>query len=168
MIFTKYIGKLLMSFAVEFEKFEDAVTDVRREAIPGLSRKLLSRWETDLGLPDETPLPYQSLEERAQIAHAKYTAHYSGQSKDFFIDYAEKLGAVITIEEYAGYSSIFRVDKNRVDRMPVEGIDGSRLWSVYSKYKWTITVVSLGEVSLEYLKYRIEEIAPAHTIIIWI
>jgi len=168
MIFTKYLGKLLMAFAVELEKFEDAVTDLRREAVPGLSRSLLDRWETDLGLPDDVPLPYQSVEERAQIAHAKYTANYSGQSKEFFIEYAAKLGAVITIQEYAGYTSIFRVDKNRVDRMPVEGIDGSRLWSLHSKYKWTIEVISLDTVSLEYLQYRIGEIAPAHTIIIWI
>lgn len=163
----KWIGKLLLSFAEELERFHDRVTDLLRESIPGLSRELLTEWEETLGLPDSCSPLAPTIEERAQIAHAKYTGNYYGQSRQFFIDYALSLGAIITISEYSGYGSVFRVDKNRVDRTPLEGIAGARLWSATSRYKWTIHVLSLGTISLEYLQCRIEQIKPAHTVIIW-
>lgn len=161
-------GKLLRTFAIELERFEDRVVALLREAIPGLSREILPEWETDLGLPDSCSPLASTEEERARICHAKYTGYYSGQNKQFFIDYALSLGAVIEVYEYLGYGSVFRVDKNRVDRMPIYGIDGSRLWSITAKFKWIIKVISIGDVSLEYLKCRISQVAPAHTVIIWI
>jgi uncharacterized protein YmfQ (DUF2313 family) len=164
----KYFGKLLMVFAIELEKFEQRVTDLRREAIPGLSRELLTEWERDLGLPDICSPLAATIEERAQICHAKYTGNYYGQSKQFFIDYASKLGALITIQEYSGAGSVFRVDTNRVDRMPIVGIDGARLWSTTAKFRIKITIVSVnGNVSEQYIKCRLRQIAPAHIEIVW-
>jgi len=163
----KWFGKLLMSFAVELEKFEDRITDLIREAIPGLSRELLPEWESDLGLPDICSPLAATQEERAKICHAKYTGNYYGQSKQFYIDYALSLGAIIIITEYYGYGSVFRVDNNRVDRTPIEGIAGARLWSITSKFKVIFHVISLSDISLEYLKCRINQIAPAHVQIIW-
>lgn len=163
----KIIGKILMAFATELERFEDRVVALRREAIPGLSRELLSEWETDLGLPDSCSPLAGTEAERAQIAHAKYTGDYSGQSKQFFVDYAASLGALVTVTEYTGAGSVFRVDVNRVDRMPVFGIDGARLWSVGARFRWIVTVYSLGDVSLEYLQCRFNQLKPAHTEIVW-
>ncbi|MFA7135601.1 MAG: putative phage tail protein [Bacteroidales bacterium] len=164
---SKIIGKILMAFAVELEKFEERVTALRQEAIPGLSRELLPEWETDLGLPDTCSPLAGTMEERARIAHAKYTGNYYGQNKEFFIEYAASLGANISIKEYSGTGSIFRVSVNRVSRMPITGIDGSRLWSRQAKYRWTVTVLSLDNVSLDYLKCRFNQLKPAHTEITW-
>ena len=152
----RYFGKLLMVFAIELEKFEQRVTDLRREAIPGLSSELLTEWERDLGLPDICSPLAATIEERSQICHAKYTGNYYGQSKQFFIDYASKLGALITIQEYSGAGSVFRVDTNRVDRMPIVGIDGARLWSTTAKFRIKIIIVSVnGNVSEQYIKCRL-------------
>lgn len=165
---TKWLGKLLMVFAIELEKLEQRITDVRREAIPGLSRELLPEWERDLGLPDQCSPLASTIEERAQIAHAKYTGNYYGQSKQFLIDYAEKLGATITVYEYTGAGSVFRVDVNRVDSTEPYGIDGSRLWSSVAKYRIVIDILSIwGDVSEQYIKCRIQQIAPAHVEVVW-
>ena len=164
----KWLGKLLMVFAVELEKLEQRITDLRKEAIPGLSRELLPEWERDLGLPDECSPLAPTEAERAQIAHAKYTGNYYGASKQFFIDYAAKLGATITILEQTGAGSVFRVDINRVDKTDPFGIDGSRLWSSVAKYRITIRIISIwGDVSEQYIKCRIKQIAPAHVEVIW-
>lgn len=163
----KIIGKILMAFAVELERLEERVIALRREAIPGLSRELLTEWERDLGLPDVCSTLAATVEERAQIAHAKYTGNYFGLNKDFFIEYAESLGFTITVTEYIGAGSVFRVDVNRVDRMPLIGVDGARLWSKVAKFRWIVTVYSAGDVSLEYLKCRFEQLKPAHTEIVW-
>lgn len=160
-------GKILMAFASELERFQTRVTELINEAIPGLSRQLLPEWEKDLGLPDTCSKLAQTEEERAIIAHAKYTGKYSGQSRQFFIDYAEKLGFSITVSDTPG-GAPFRVDKSRVDRTPLRGIDGARLGSVGVLQKWLITVTSLSpSVDLRYLKCRFEQLKPAHTQIIW-
>ena len=164
-----WFGKLLMCFAIEFEKFEQRVTDLLREIVPGLSRELLPEWEQDLALPDPIGNPVQTVEERAQIAHAKYTGNYTGQNKKFYIDYAASLGAVITVKEYQGVGAVFRVDVNRVDRMPgpeapAERIFGSRLWNIHAPFKWVITFVSVtGNVSQENIEAQLRLRIPAHT-----
>lgn len=164
----RWFGKLLMVFAIELEKVEQRITDLRREVIPGLSRELLTEWERDLGLPDQCSPLAATVEERAQIAHAKYTGNYYGQNKQFFIDYALKLGATITIQEYSGAGGIFRVDVNRVDKTDPYGIDGSRLWNASAKYVITINILSIfGDVSEQYIKCRLKQIAPAHVQIVW-
>jgi uncharacterized protein YmfQ (DUF2313 family) len=165
----QWFGKLLLVFAIEFEKFEERVTNLLKEAIPGLSRELLPEWETDLGLPDACSTPVQSEAERAQIAHSKYVTPNTGQSKQFYIDYAALLGATITVTEFVGIGAAFRVDVNRVDRMPgaappPDRIFGSRLWGIGSKFKWIVTFVSItGNVSRENIECLIRQKAPAHT-----
>ena len=165
----KWFGKLLMSFAIEFEFLQQRITDLIREAIPGLSRDLLPEWEEDLNLPDLCSAVGQTEAERAQIAHAKYTGYYTGQSKQFYIDFAASLGANITVKEFAGIGAVFRVDVNRVDRMPgTETPDerrfGSRLWSIESPFKWIVTFVSItGSVSRVNIECQIRLKAPAHT-----
>jgi uncharacterized protein YmfQ (DUF2313 family) len=153
---------------------------LKREAIPGLSRELLPEWEETLGLPDQCSPLAQSLEERAQVAHAKYISvasaafpqdsnNFYGQSTKFFKNYAKSLGADIDVKEFTGIGSAFRVDVNRVDRMPgteppSERIYGSRLWSIGSKFKWIVTILNIsGDVSEEQIKCRIRQLAPAHT-----
>lgn len=168
------IGKLLRVFGIELECLEDRVTDLKREAIPGLSRELITEWERDLALPDICSNLSGTIEERAQVAHAKYTGLYFGQSAQFYIDYAESLGADITVKQYSGTGSAFRVDTNRVDRMPGTGTPdqrraGSRLWSIGTVYKWLVTIQTVtGEVSEDEIKCRLRQLAPAHTVIYFV
>jgi len=164
----KWLSKLLMAFAEELERFEGDKTRLVQESIPGLSNELLPEWETELGIPEPGDELGATLDERRAAAHAKYVSKYDGQSSQFYIDYATNLGAVVTIQEYFGYSSIFRVDKNRVDRTPLEGVAGARLWGLGARFKWIVTVYDLGEVTLEYLQGRFERMKPAHTLIVWV
>ena len=165
----KWFGKLLMCFAIELEKFEERVTALLREAVPGLSKELLPEWEEDLGLPDLCASSVQTEAERAQIVHAKYVSPNTGQSKQFYIDYALLLGAVVTVTEYVGIGSAFRVDVNRVDRMPgagtpTERVFGSRLWGIGSRFKWIVTFISItGSVTRENIECQIRQLTPAHT-----
>lgn len=162
-----WLGKILRAIGEELEHFDSHVVKLLNEAIPGLSRELLPEWEQDLGLPDLCSALATSDEERAAIAHAKYTGKYSGMGKNFYIDYAGKLGATVTITEYIGAFSVFRVNRNRVDRTPDQGIDGARLRSKTSKFKWVVNVYSLGAVSLNYLECIFNELKPAHTQVIF-
>jgi len=160
-------GKILKAFAIALEDFQAYVVKLINEAIPGLSDELLTEWEEELGLPDECGGYAITKEERAAAAHAKYYAKYDGQSKQFYIDYVDNLGGIITIEDYSGSSSLFRVDKSRVDRTPLEGIDGARLRSKTSAFKWIVHVYDTGNVSMNYLQCIFEKMKPAHTVIIW-
>jgi len=159
----RYLSKILLAFAEALERLEQRITAFRQEAIPGLSSELLPEWETDLGLSPGT----LSLEERQAIVHAKYTGNYEGQGRQVYIDYAAKLGVLITVQEYGGVGSVFRVDINRVDRMEFIGVDGARLWSLAFRHKWLITVLDLGPMSIESLKAQFELIKPAQTEIVW-
>lgn len=157
-----------MAFAAELERFEQRITSLRNEAIPGLSHDLLTDWETDLGLPDTCSSLADTIEERQDIAHAKYTGKYTGMSKQFYIDYASSLGFTIFVYDNPG-GRPFRVDKSRVDRTPLDGIDGARLASVGVLHKVSIRIVGTSStVSSAYLRCRIEQIKPAHIEIVWI
>lgn len=161
------LSRLIKAFAEEMERYYMFTVTLINEAIPGLARALLPEWEEDLGLPDLCSPLAETDEERAAIAHAKYYSKYDGQSKQFYIDYAAIFGATITVTDYLGSTAIFRVDKSRVDRTPLEGVDGARLRSKSSKFKWIINVYNTGNVSLEYLQCNFEKLKPAHTGIIW-
>lgn len=168
----RWFGKLLMVFAIELEKFEQSVTSLIKESIPGLSRDLLPEWERDLGLPDECLSPVQSIEERAQIAHSKYTSPKTGQSKQFFIDYAATLGATISVYEFDGIGTTFRANKSLVDRQsasvfpgtPSERVFEARVWSSGVVHKWVINFSSItGDVTQENIECLLLAKIPAHT-----
>lgn len=160
------LGKILKAFATELELFQAQVVKLINEAIPGLSRELLPEWEEELGLPDLCSPLTITEEERAAAAHAKYYGKYDGQSKQFYIDYASKLGATITITDFIGATDVFRVSKSRVTRMPAPiGIDGSRLRSSGVIFKWVVNVYDTGDVSLEYLQCIFNKLKPAHTLV---
>jgi len=163
----KILMKVVMAFAEELSNFESRVIVLMNEAIPGLSSELLPEWETDLGLPDACSTTIQTEVERQTAAHAKHVANYDGQNKQFYIDYAASLGMLITITESFGSLGIFRVNVSRVDRTPVEGVDGARLWSIGARFKWTVNLISAGSVSFEYLQCRFNQLKPAHTLAIF-
>lgn len=165
-IYEKVFGKILFAFAHEYYNFLERVNALLRERIPGLSRELLPEWEKDLGLPDECTKNTGSIEQRAKVAHAKYTAKYDGMSKQFFIDYALNMGSVVKVYNLTG-GIPFRVDNARVDRVPGQGIDGARLWSYGATFKW-VTEIQKDDPNKDYLHCRFLQMKPAHTELIWI
>jgi len=161
------LGKLFQAIGAEFAELESNVIQILNESVPGLSDELLPEWEADLGLPDECSKLAITKEERQAAVNAKYFGKYDGQSKRFYEEYGTSLGATLTITDYTGSAQVFRVDKSRVDRMPVYGIDGARLRSKGAKYKWIVNVYDTGAVSYEYLQCRYNQMKPSHTQLIW-
>ncbi len=166
-IFERVFGKILMTFAHEYYQFTERMTVLFNERIPGLSVELLPEWETDLGLPDECSGQLFSIAIRQRAAHTKYTAKYTGLSKQFYLDYALDLGSTIVIEPVNPGGNPFRVDISRVDRTPAEGVDGARLWSTGINFKWIIKILD-NDPNRHYLRCKFEQIKPAWTQLIWV
>ena len=161
------IIKLLSPFAQELRYLEEQVATLLNESMAGTVEQLLIEWEEDLGLPDLCSPLTLSEAERLQVVYAKYVTLYAGQNKQFYIDYVSNLGGLITITDYAGAGAVFRVNVSRVTRTPLEGVDGARLRSKESRFKWVVNIYSTGSVSLEYIQCRFNQMKPAHTELIW-
>ena len=166
-IYERIFGKILFAFGHELFNFKERVNNVINESIPGLARELLPEWEEDLGLPDECSLEISTQEERARIAHAKYTTKYRGMSKQFFIDYVLSIGSVVKVYDLIGTGKHFSVNKNRVDRTPEDGIDGARLWSSVVTFKWVVAIQK-DDTNKDYLHCRFLQMNPAHMVLIWV
>lgn len=159
-------SKLLNAFAAELSRFDDAVLNLIKESVPGLSVDLLTDWESMLGLPDVCSQLATTIAERQAVAHAKYTNKYTGLSAAFFQQYADSLGSNITVIERFGGGTPFRVDTSRVDRTPEDGVDGARLWSLGIYHEWAIEI-SASDPNKAYLQCYFNLIKPAHTQLVW-
>jgi len=93
------LHSLLDAMAAELARVDGRVDDVLRETDPRSASELLSDWETELGLPSACAPLATSLGERRDAAHTKLTER-GGQSRQYFIDLAAKLGFAVTITEF--------------------------------------------------------------------
>jgi uncharacterized protein YmfQ (DUF2313 family) len=107
-------------------------------------------------------------QEQQQAVCIKFTAR-GGQSKDYFIGLAEQLGYEITITEYAP----FRVSINAAGD-PLNSADWAHAWKVTATapFIYFRTGVSpVGEHLVDWgsklFQCAMEQIAPAHTILIF-
>jgi uncharacterized protein YmfQ (DUF2313 family) len=124
---------LFEAFAVELDRFEQRVTDLKREAIPGLSVEMLPEWEALALLPEERPLSGDSISQRQAVVHAKVTEELRARTAQFFIDYAlAAYGMTITIAAAASLTP-FRSGVN---------VSGDHLEADAAVYTWVITVVA--------------------------
>jgi uncharacterized protein YmfQ (DUF2313 family) len=76
-----------------------ASTLLERESDPRTTVELLPDWERNWGLPDPCYTAPQSIADR-QIALVQRMTMEGAQSRQFYIDFAAKLGYKITITEY--------------------------------------------------------------------
>ncbi len=91
------------AFAQEIVRVDQRVLDLEDEADPRTTVELLPDYERVFGLPDpDAPAPV-GLEARQQALTAKW-ASKGGQSRQFFIDLAARLGYAITIMEYRPFT----------------------------------------------------------------
>jgi len=93
------LWSLLDAMSAELARVDGRVDDLLRELDPRSASELLNDWETELGLPSACAPLAISLGERRDAAHAKLTER-GGQSRQYFIDQAAKLGFTITITEF--------------------------------------------------------------------
>lgn len=162
-------GVILSAFACEFARIDAEALDVFRQQMPGTSTYMLEDWERVLALPEtEYSSVAQTVEERQAIAHAKFYTDYNvGLNKQFYIDYAAKLGFVITITEDAETSRPFYVAPVGIDPNNIGSHMNDRLNDSYQIGSVIFTIVS-GPVDHTQLKAIMEKLKPAHVIITWV
>jgi uncharacterized protein YmfQ (DUF2313 family) len=167
---TSTFGILLSCFAGELSRLEDDIVTLLTNAIPGLSEDLLLEWEADLGLPEDCfPLP-QTLKERQDAAHAKYTANYAGLSEQFFIDLAFSLGATISISSGGTIGVPFRangpinIEETRVGPFATPSDPDGRVWSTGRLHVWIVDIQD-DQPSIDIIQCLFQKFKPAHTVV---
>lgn len=157
------LTKLLTAFAEEFARVDLRIDNLLNESDPRTTNELLTDWERVAGLPDLcTGIP-ATIALRRELLVSKLT-NVGGQSRQFFIDLAAKLGYTITITEFKR----FRVNSRVND--PLNDADWTYVWRVNSAQntvrKFTVAgrvnepLASWGNTALECVITRLK---PAHT-----
>lgn len=95
--------RFLSAWAEEFARADGRLCDLLEEADPRTAVELIADWERVYALP-ECGRFSENLDQRRKVLHAKVTAK-GGQSPDYFIQLAARLGYQITVEEYRPFTA---------------------------------------------------------------
>ncbi len=164
-------ARLLEAMGVEFATIDADAAAALDQAFPSRATALLPEWERELGLPDPLQPADQRLttEERRGLVVAKWQA-VGGQSKQFFIDQAARLGVPITITEFRP----FRIGSSPLGT-PLWNEDWAATWQVNAALV-NLRYFRIGHSALgdplrswgnRYLEAYLEERSPADTILVF-
>lgn len=161
-------GVVLSAFAGEFSRIDAEALDIFRQQMPGTSTYMLEDWERVLGLPEFcAATTAQTIEERQALAHAKFYTDYNvGLNKNFYVDYAAKLGFIITVEEDTDLTKPFYVAPVGIDPNDIGSRMNDRLNDSKQIGSVLFTIIS-GPSDSTQLKCAMENLKPAHVIITW-
>lgn len=159
------LTKLLTAFSEEFARVDSRIDGLVNEADPRTTNELLADWERVAGLPDLcTGIP-ETISLRRELLVSKLT-NVGGQSRQFFIDLAAKLGYTITITEFKRFRVTSRVNEVLNDS------DWAYAWRVNAAQdtvrRFTVTgrvnepLATWGNTALECVITRLK---PAHTLV---
>ncbi len=163
------LTKVLDALAQELARVDASAESLVDEADPRSTAQLLADWERVTGLPDGCVTATQTTAERRDSLVQKI-ANLGGQSRQFFIDLAARLGYTITITEFRP----FQVGENAVGDA-LNGDPWIFAWQVNApagvirEFKVGESAVgdplrSWGDALLECV---IERLKPAHTHVIF-
>lgn len=162
-----HIHLTLEAFAVEFATVETRSLQLLSEIDPRTTTELLPEWERAFGLPETCAASPDTLSGRQRALHEKVTRQ-GGQSRQYYIDVAARLGFVVTISEPRPWTVLDQVN---------EGI-----WSEDITFTWIVnapeetitdfTVLSgvnepLRDWGNELLECVISRLKPAHTTVLF-
>lgn len=161
------LGKVISGLSEIYARNNAAAIDLLADAFPENTVSLLPEWESSLGLPDSYLGQLSTIRERQALVLSRFLGE-GGQSVPYIISYAANLGWPITITEYAPA----RAGQSRAGQ-PLCGEAWAHTWRVNAL---TITVMEAragssvaGEPLVvwgnDQLRYELERISPAHTII---
>jgi uncharacterized protein YmfQ (DUF2313 family) len=165
-----WLTRLLSGLSPEFARIHGRVLDLIRESDPRTTVEMLAEWERALGLPDNcssTLAP--TLQARRDDVLTKLVS-LGGQSREYFIAVAARLGYTISIEEFKP----FRVGRSRVGES-INALEMTWVWRVNGP---PVTIRSfrvgrsrIGERLRSWgntaLECRLTQLKPAHTKIIF-
>jgi uncharacterized protein YmfQ (DUF2313 family) len=141
------------AIAVEFDRVDTQIVNLRREAVPGLSTaaQLLPDWEEEAGI---VPGPSDSEALRQSRVHTALNTTYGNPTKQFFIDYAlSAWNMVITVAAHGPF----------VPFRSGVGVSGDHLEAETAVFTWVITVVSDPNSSVNEMITKFLALKPAHT-----
>ncbi|MDH4319864.1 MAG: DUF2313 domain-containing protein [Desulfobulbaceae bacterium] len=98
-VLTSELSALLGGISEELARIDERAEDLLNEADPRTALELLEDWERVAGLPDSCSGDIDTMQERHEALEQRLT-ELGGQSRAYFIAVAERLGYVITIEEF--------------------------------------------------------------------
>jgi uncharacterized protein YmfQ (DUF2313 family) len=149
-------------------RLQVALNSLIAEIFPCSTRQLLPEWEATLGLPDPCIGHLGNLQMQQQLVCVKFVAR-GGQSKQYFIDLAAKLGYEISITEFAP----FRAGINRAGD-PVYGSGWAHVWRITARSPIVYFLAgksTAGERLRQWgdplLQCVMDAIKPAHTVLLF-
>lgn len=117
------LARFLAALAEEIARVDGRAEQLLDETDPRTTAELLADWERVAGLPDSCVTATQTTQERRAALVAKLT-NLGGQSRQFFIDLAARLGYTVTITEFRQYHC------ERDCGQPVNEEDWQFVWQV--------------------------------------
>jgi len=163
------LDNLITAVAEEPNRVAIRVADMLKESYPLTSSELLTDWERITGLPEACTGAPDTLQARREAVDQKLGS-IGGQSKQFYIDLAAKIGFEVTITEY----SPFKVGKNATGDA-LAGDDWAYAWQINAPEE-TIREFKTGRSSVgeplrywgnELLECVISRVKPAHTYLLF-
>jgi uncharacterized protein YmfQ (DUF2313 family) len=161
------LHSLLDGMSIELARVDARGEALPLEAIPSSSSELLVDWERVAGLPDKcSGVLEETLQGRKNVLLAKLSST-GGQSAPYFIELADSLGYVVTIEQFRP----FRVGLSRVGDALTNG-DWVFAWRIKAPAV-TVTSFRVGQSAVgerlrtwgnDTLECKINQLKPAHTI----
>lgn len=159
---------------------------LERESDPRATLEMLPDWERNWGLPDPCVAEPLTIEDRRKVLVLWMTL-LGGQSRQFFIDVAARLGYTITITEYSPFmvgismvgdtSGMFNPDDPTQYRWWIGGPDMRYYWTVHiGELRLTWFRVTVGQTGIDPhlrigiatdLECIIRRWKPAHTEVIF-
>ena len=157
------LTQFLYGLAEEFARIDGRGEVLIDESDPRTTIEMLPDWERAFSLPDPCTQQVDTIQERHDVLHEKVT-RIGGQSRQYFIDVAERLGFDITITEFSPFTVISDVNH------PLYDTDWWFAWQVNAPEETVrcMTVLSGVEEPLcdwgnEILECVINRLKPAHT-----
>lgn len=160
---------LLTALAQEFARIDSRTEQLIDETDPRSLFEMLFGWEQWLGLPGDCSAPSNTLEQRRQAVWDLLTST-GGQSRQYFIDLAARLGYTITITEFFPHTVLSPVN------YPIYGSSWLYVWQVNAidqgeeiRYMTVISGVdeALSTRDTNILECAINRLKPAHTRVIF-
>jgi uncharacterized protein YmfQ (DUF2313 family) len=139
------------ALAEEPQRIHNRVLDLTLEAFPATTTEMITEWEDVALLQEEKPSAGDTLAARRGVVLAKITAAYTGQAESFWINYAAKMGILISISKpYAP----FRCGIGKCGESL--GLDGG-------VFLWRVTLISDTNSNLAKMQAAFERLKAAET-----
>ncbi|WP_069267430.1 YmfQ family protein [Paraburkholderia nodosa] len=152
-----------------FERLNARANNLLIDAFPASTYELLPEWELTLGLPDPCAGEQPTVAARRAQVLARF-AGTGGQSIQYFIDYAARLGFTVTVTQYAP----FRMGQQAMGSQ-LGSPDWAFTWAVNaplaSLIPFTMGQSAMGDALQSWnntvLECELNTVKPAHTLLLF-